>query len=117
MFAVATPYIPILSSAAPVVVPVFKPRHIGVVYWEYTPCGLGMNHFSNVNITDITAVVLFQNYKLRLGILSLIFFGSMIEIYIVYVDSTFSLIVKNLIQITILKLYSYKNYIIWRLII
>ena len=34
--------------------PVFKPRHIGVVYREYTLCGLGltMNHFLNVN--DIT---------------------------------------------------------------
>ena len=41
----------------------------------------------------------------------------MIEIYIAYVENTFSLIVKYLIQIKILKLYSYKNYIIWRLII
>ena len=78
-------------------------------------CGLGMNHFLKVNA--ITAVVQFQNYKLRLGKLSLIFFGSMIEIYIVYVENTFSLIVTYLIQIKILKLYSYKNYIIWRLII
>jgi len=41
----------------------------------------------------------------------------MIEIYIVYVESTFSLIVKYLIQITILKLYNNQNYITWSLII
>ena len=78
-------------------------------------CGLGTNHFLNVN--DVTAAEKFQNYKLRLGKLSLIFFDSMIEIYIISVENAFSLIVKYLIQLKILKLYSYKNYIIWRLII
>jgi len=47
----------------------------------------------------------------------LIFFGSMIEISSVYVENTFSLIVTYLIQIKILKLYSYKYYIISRLIL